>query len=99
LYRYELNYWPIDAAGASRHNVCGFEVAMSDSAEDQEGQPSRQPGRSMTTSSFCTSSTPMPKSGRHPHRPLTFFGPAFARQFHESWAELRVVLVTILPFE
>ncbi|MBZ5503550.1 MAG: hypothetical protein LAN59_15170 [Acidobacteriia bacterium] len=72
---------------------------MGDSAEDQEGQPSRQPGRSMTTSSFCTSITPMPKSGRHPHRPLTFLGPALARQFHESWKELRAVLVTILPFE
>ena len=72
---------------------------MSDPAEDQEGRPSRQPGCSVTTSSFCTSITPMPKSGRHPHRPLTFFGPVFARHFHESWAELRAVLGTILPFE
>jgi hypothetical protein len=72
---------------------------MSDSAEDQEGRPSRQPGRSVTTSNFCTSITPMPTSGRHPHRPLTFFGPAFARHFHESWAELHAVLATILPFE
>ncbi len=72
---------------------------MSDSAEDQEGQPSRQPGRSMTTSSFCTSITPMPKSGRHPHRPLTFLGPVFARHLRESWEELRAVLVTILPLE
>jgi len=37
-------------------------------AQDQEGQPSRQPG--LSTLEFLHLHHPMPQSGRHPHRPL-----------------------------
>jgi len=99
LYRCELNYWPIDASGASRQNVCGFEGIVSGPAEDQEGQPSRQLGRSMRNSSFCTSITPCPRAAGTPTGRSLFFGPVLTRQFHQSWKELRAVLLTILPFE
>ena len=53
----------------------------------------------MITSDFCTSITPMPKSGRHPHRPLTSFGATLVGHLQESWAEWRAVLAMILPFK
>lgn len=59
----QLNQWAIDAVPCSRHPACGFAVRAS-----RVGDANLE----LESPRIRTSITPMPTSGRHPHRPLIF---------------------------